>query len=921
MITPQPIQLAKFFQKHGQKLLIPNHYRILVEDEMNLYFLEKGNLDCFMVDVLPEGRASLKELATSNAIFTPEKLEGHHTFFKEFSSGRILFSFSADLERHSHMVARANGNCTLWKIKVYELMKLVKETPALNRELREQLKLWLHSFNEMDCKTCQDFSQADFTTSEFWSDLALFQQQAVKILDDKTEEHLKKQSEYTRLSREIDVKNFENSLTQLQNILDNEIFTKEQETDVLFRTCQFVGGILNLKWVVPKNPRHDLPVRERLGNLCFDSHVYYRTVKLKEGWWKRNIGPLIGFYGPQERPVALVVNNDQRYEMLDLMDNKKILVNQGIDEKLALDAVMFYRAMPDKKVLSGTDVIRFGLADKGRSLVLAFLFGGLGILLALFFPYANNILFNLIIPYFNQPLLLQLTIGMILVAMGSSFFILIRECIILRFQALLTHDLQMGVWQRLFDLPARFFKNFEIGDLILRAFSVDLIRQRIAGPNLRVIINSVFAFFYLIPMFYYSPFLALVGLGIGSVGFIFSIRAMMKTLKGNRKIYELQGEAHALILQFLFGISKIRIAGAENVCFVLWEKIFYQIKKLQWPLEKVMNGAIVTNFSIARTSKLVIYAAALFWIQTNIATSFSVGHFIAFIASFMPFSIALNDLCLSFVDMGDSLNAWNRGLPLFQQPPEVDKEKTLPGELTGSIHVDHVSFRYDNDSPPILEDITFHVDPGEFVAIVGSSGSGKSTFIRLLIGFETPDGGAIYYDGKDLANLDVRQVRRQIGVVLQTSMVLSGTLRENIITGGFYTEEEIFKALELAGFTEDLKRLPMGLGTIVTNDGATFSGGQKQRIIIARALVSRPKIVIFDEATSALDNKTQDIVTTQIAQLKCTRIVIAHRLATIKTANRIYVFDKGRVVETGTFEELVQKKGFFHYLLTKQKFD
>ena len=210
--------------------------------------------------------------------------------------------------------------------------------------------------------------------------------------------------------------------------------------------------------------------------------------------------------------------------------------------------------------------------------------------------------------------------------------------------------------------------------------------------------------------------------------------------------------------------------------------------------------------------------------------------------------------------------------------------------------------------------------PGEFVAIVGTSGSGKSTLARLLIGFETPESGAIYYDGKDIATLDLRHLRKQIGTILQSSSIFDGSLRDNVAGGDIYTDDQIKNALALAGFEEDLKLMSMGLQTVLSSGLLTISGGQKQRIIIARALIKKPKIFILDEATAALDNLTQEIVSRNLLSLNVTRIVIAHRLSTIQQATRIYVLDKGKIVESGTFPQLMDKRGYFFNSVNKQKF-
>jgi len=272
----------------------------------------------------------------------------------------------------------------------------------------------------------------------------------------------------------------------------------------------------------------------------------------------------------------------------------------------------------------------------------------------------------------------------------------------------------------------------------------------------------------------------------------------------------------------------------------------------------------------------------------------------------------------SLVSVMGVIPIWERAAPILQAEPEADTSKTDPGELSGDIEVSHISFRYDPNGPLVLNDVSFHAAAGEFVAVVGASGSGKSTLLRLLLAFEAPEAGAIYYDQQDLAGVDVRAVRRQIGVVLQSGQLMPGDIFMNIVGASSLTIEDAMRAAEMAGLSEDLQAMPMGVHTVISEGGSTFSGGQKQRLMIARAVVNRPRILLFDEATSALDNRTQAIVSRSLESLKATRVVIAHRLSTIVKADRIYVFDKGRVVQTGTYDELMRQDGLFAELARRQ---
>jgi len=222
----------------------------------------------------------------------------------------------------------------------------------------------------------------------------------------------------------------------------------------------------------------------------------------------------------------------------------------------------------------------------------------------------------------------------------------------------------------------------------------------------------------------------------------------------------------------------------------------------------------------------------------------------------------------------------------------------------------------------VLDDISLKVCPGEYVAIVGKTGCGKSTLMRILLGFETPQKGAVFYDGRDLSRIDLKSLRRHIGTVMQNGKLFTGDIFSNItIVAPWLTIDDAWEAAEIAGLADDIRRMPMGMQTLISEGQGGVSGGQRQRILIARAVAPKPKILMFDEATSALDNLTQRQVSEALDRMDCTRIVIAHRLSTIRQCNRIIVLDKGKIIEDGTYDELIAQNGSFAELVARQRFD
>jgi ATP-binding cassette subfamily C protein len=315
-------------------------------------------------------------------------------------------------------------------------------------------------------------------------------------------------------------------------------------------------------------------------------------------------------------------------------------------------------------------------------------------------------------------------------------------------------------------------------------------------------------------------------------------------------------------------------------------------------------------------TSLSVFAVVGFYFEGE--TAMPIGDFVAFNAAFGQFQAAALTLVTVISSILSTVPLYERLEPILRTVPEVDDSKTEPGELAGEIEFSHVSFRYKDDGPPTLDDVSFRAAPGEFIALVGPSGAGKSTCLRLILGFEKPAAGSIYFDGQDLSDLAAQSVRRQIGVVLQTGRPLAGSLLSNILGSSSLGIAAAWEAARMAGLEDDINAMPMGMHTVVSEGAETFSGGQKQRLLIARAIVHRPRIILFDEATSALDNRTQETVSRSLERLKATRVVIAHRLSTIQNADRIYVFEAGRVVESGTYQELLHRGGAFTRLAERQ---
>jgi NHLM bacteriocin system ABC transporter ATP-binding protein len=483
----------------------------------------------------------------------------------------------------------------------------------------------------------------------------------------------------------------------------------------------------------------------------------------------------------------------------------------------------------------------------------------------------------------------------------------------LRIEGRMDLSIQAAVWDRLLALPVPFFRDFTAGDLAMRANGITTIRQALSGTTMNAILGAVFSIFNLGLLFYYSWFLALVAIGLMLVVLLMTMTTSLFKLRYERQLAEVDGKVSGLLLQLLSSVAKLRTTGSEGRAFGLWSKEFSKHRSLTFKAEGIGNILETFNAIFPLVSSLVIFMTVAFFLGEK---KLSTGEFLAFNSAFVSFLVATLSMTGALVTVLQVVPLYERAKPILQTMPEVDVAKADPGQLRGTIEINHVTFSYKPDSPAILRDLSLSIKAGQFVAIVGPSGSGKSTLLRCLLGFEPPTSGSIFYDGQDMSVLDITAIRRQLGVVLQNGQILPGDIFKNIVGASGLTIDDAWEAARMCGLEQDIKDMPMGMHTVVMGGG--LSGGQQQRLLIARSIVHRPRIIYFDEATSALDNKTQAVVSQSLEQLEATRVVIAHRLSTVKNADLIVVLDAGVIKEKGTYEELMQNDGLFAQLAKRQ---
>jgi NHLM bacteriocin system ABC transporter ATP-binding protein len=746
-----------------------------------------------------------------------------------------------------------------------------------------------------------------------------------KLLENNT---LEIQEERNRIKEKVtsEASNLSNTLEQLRTIVVSKkkkrihLTTDKNLDNNLFATCQLIGDAIGFQFEAPKfMESYKKSTTNQLFAIAQSSKVRVRKIILRGSWWKEENGHLIAFYKEGKRPVALIQNTPNSYLLKDTSTGEELNIDYKIAEKLEPICYMLFYGFNDD-MSSVKKIAKFtiqGIKKDAKYLILA---AFLGSLIGLLVPVLSGIMFDDVIPTADKSLHFEVFAIMLMIGLVSAGLQLVQGVLQLRVESKSSINLQAGVMDHLLRLPVTFYKKFSAGDLTNRALSINGIRQILSSTVLTAVLSGTFSFINLGLLFYYESSLAWIGVGLALLAVLFMTIIGFMKLKYDRQISDIQGDLQGFLFEFLSGITKIRITGGERRIFTLWGAKFSKLKQLGFNSGSYQNYVEVFNSSYPLFTSIFFFAFIYYTVSntTAVGAMISVGAFMAFISAFNQFLRDCLKMSMALITSLNIITLYERVQPILEEVPESSEQSTDPGELLGDIEINSLSFRYHEDQPLILDNLSFKINQGEMVAFVGTSGSGKSTIMRLLLGFEEPEAGSIYYDGDAYDSMNKDLVRRQIGVVLQNGALMSGSIYKNIVGNSELTLEDAWEAARMAGMEEDIKQMPMEMHTMISEGAGTFSGGQRQRLMIARAIVHKPRLLFMDEATSALDNKTQNIVSESLDKLQATRIVIAHRLSTVKNADRIYVLDKGAIVEFGSFEELMEKEGVFANLAKRQ---
>ena len=717
-----------------------------------------------------------------------------------------------------------------------------------------------------------------------------------------------------RRAKENDNAAFEDSIFRMASVVLGKSATAAGDERIVTKEC--VDEILKYYHFKPTEIPNNITDSDEQLEYCLRPHgIMRRKVILKKGWHKDSYGPVLAFTKEEDRPVTLFPKAFKGYYFINPENGKKIDINSKNEDLFCEEAICFYKPLPLKK-LNTVDLMMYirncaTVWDK----VLLWGMAGFAALIGMFIPLLTKTLTGFVVDSGKPAILIGTAVFILCVLISQELINSVKGLAISRLQVKASLSVEAAMMMRLMNLPAQFFRKYSAGELSSRFQGITQLCTLLIGNVYSLGLTALFSLLYLWQITTFASALAVPAFIIIAVNFAVSIITSVMQQKVFERVMEHQAKTSGITFSLINGVQKVKLAGAEKRAFSKWAELYAKQTDATYNLPFFLKITEAVNKGVTLVGTIILYYLA---VTTNVTPS----EYIAFNTSFGIITgafTAFSGISMMLSQIKPILVMLS---PILKAEPESADTKAVVTSIAGNIELSNVYFRYKENMPYVVDGMNLKIKAGEYIAIVGTTGCGKSTLMRLLLGFETPERGAIYYDGRDMSKLDLKSLRRRIGAVTQDGGLFHGSIYQNIvISAPQLTHDDAWAAAEIAGIADDIRDMPMKMHTMVSEGAGGISGGQRQRLMIARAVAPKPKLLLFDEATSALDNKTQKQVSDALDKMKCTRIVIAHRLSTIKNCDRILMLDKGKIIEDGTYDELIALNGRFAELVERQRLD
>ena len=718
-----------------------------------------------------------------------------------------------------------------------------------------------------------------------------------------------------RARKNSDQEDFTGSIYELAGAVMGRRISEALNNDRIV-TTNAIEGILKFYHAKPQEVPDTLRDMNEVLEYQLRPHgIMRRSVRLDGEWYRKATGAMLATRTDDNSVVALIPVGVAHYRFYDHKTGKTIMIKKGNRDLISEEAIMFYKPFPVKK-LTIADLIKYIIGQITVSDVVALVLAMVAATSAgMMLPWINKRLFSDVLVSGSMRMLLGAAIFLVCATLSGVLLNTIKSFMSTRISIKLEVNVFAATMMRILTLPANFFRNYSAGELGSRAGYMTTLCNQMVDAVLSTGLSAVMSLAYIAQLSSFAPSLTAPALTVTILTLVVAISTTLIQTKVTRQQMLLGSKESGMSYSIISGIQKIRLTGSEKRAFARWAKLYAQRATLLYNPPMFLKISSVITLAISLIGTMIIYATA-------VRSGVSQAEYYGFSAAFGTVNAAFGALAGIATTIANFHPIMKMVEPIMETVPEVAEDKHILTQVSGGIELNNVSFRYNDSQPLVLDDLDLKIQPGQYVAVVGKTGCGKSTLMRIMLGFETPEQGSVYYDGHDLRTLDLHSLRRRIGSVMQNGKLFSGSIYSNIIVAApWLTLQEAWEAAEIAGIADDIRRMPMKMFTMISEGQGGISGGQRQRLMIARAIAPKPKILFFDEATSALDNVTQKKISEALDAMRCTRIVIAHRLSTIRQCDRILVLDQGKIIEDGTYDELIEKNGFFADLVSRQQLE